>query len=300
MLRIATKGMSRAVGARTVRAAASNQGMLCSVHARAFSDHSPWGADQWRQDKNKFKIWCTSAMIPGTKAEREMYGFLAVAFGDVDANKDGLIDADEFDLLCEKVAALPRRFGMAPSWEKEFNGDMNARKEARKAMFVALDIRNGPARGTIGLKQFVRWARAHVARKVSTLQVKSKVDFANIEYYDEDEFLSYLEYAVNNPTSGAYASLYEFLLKIFVECDKSRTGTINREEFDVLLNRAAMVPRQFGLAPETTSPELRTKIFKMMDDNQSGGITFRKFLAWTVAHSKMKIEMQRAGRGFKK
>jgi len=239
-------------------------------------------------------------MVPGTKAEREMYGFLAVAFGDVDADKDGLINADEFDLLCEKVAALPRRFGMAPSWEKEFGGDMNARKEARRSMFLALDIRNGPARGTIGLKQFCRWARAHVGRKVSTLQMKSKVDFAHVEDYDEATFLDYLEYAVNNPKSGAYTSLYEFLLTIFVESDKNCKGTINRQEFDVLLDRAAAVPRQFGLAPSGSSEELRTKIFNSMDDNKSGTITFRKFLSWTTEHSKMKIEKQRAGKGYKK
>jgi len=239
-------------------------------------------------------------MVPGTKAEREMYGFLAVAFGDVDADKDGLINADEFDLLCEKVAALPRRFGMAPSWEKEFGGDMNARKEARRSMFLALDIRNGPARGTIGLKQFCRWARAHVGRKVATLQMKSKVDFAHVEDYDEATFLDYLEYALNNPTSGAYTTLYEFLLTIFIESDKNCKGTINRQEFDVLLDRAAAVPRQFGLAPNGSSEELRTKIFNSMDDNKSGTITFRKFLSWTVAHSKMKIQMQREGKGYKK
>lgn len=280
--------------------AASSQGMLRQVGARSFSNHSPWGEEAWRHDKNIFKTWCTAAMAPGTKAEREMYGFLAMAFGDVDADKDGLIDADEFDLLCEKVAALPRRFGMAPSWEKEFNGNMEARKASRGAMFVALDIRNGPARGTIGLKQFCRWARAHVGRKVSTLQVKSKVDFAHVEDYDEAEFMNYLEYAVNNPTSGAYTSLYKFLLTIFVESDKNCKGTINRQEFDVLLDRAAAVPRQFGLAPNDSSEEIRNKLFNSMDDNKSGTITFRKFLAWTMAHSKLKIQLQREGRGYKK
>jgi len=116
---------------------------------------------------------------------RELYGFLATAFGDVDGNRDGLINASEFDLLCEKVAALPRRYGMAPSWEKEYNGDVEARIKARTAMFHALDTRNGPARGTIGLKQFVRWAREHIVKKVGTLDMKSKVDFNHVQDYDE-------------------------------------------------------------------------------------------------------------------
>merc|ERR1711862_286823 len=69
----------------------------------------------------------------------------------------GLINAKEFDLLCEKVAALPRRFGLAPSWEKEYGGDRSKRKAARAAMFYDIDTRNGPERGTIGLKQFLAW-----------------------------------------------------------------------------------------------------------------------------------------------
>lgn len=294
------QGVLSPVTARAVRAIAPSQSIFCAGSSRAFSAFSPWGSDHWRHDKNTFKLWCTEAMVPGTKAECEFYGFLAVAFGDVDANKDGLINADEFDLLCEKVAALPRRYGMAPTWEKEYDGDLAARTAARKAMFDKLDTRNGPARGRIGLKQFVRWARDHVAAKVSTLDLKSKVDFNHIQEYDENTFMDYLEYALDNPTSGAYATLYEFLLTIFVESDANSQGTINREEFDVLLDRAAAVPRQFGLAPTGSSTELRTKIFNSMDDNGSGTITFRKFVAWTVEHSKMKIKLQREGKGYKK
>jgi len=306
MLRLAVRaathdqGVLCPVTAQAVRAMAPSQSILCASRARAFSNFSPWGSDHWRHDKNTFKLWCTEAMVPGTKAEREFYGFLAVAFGDVDANKDGLINAAEFDLLCEKVAALPRRYGMAPSWEKEYNGDIEARTAARKAMFDKLDTRNGPARHRIGLKQFVRWATEHVAAKVGTLDLKSKVDFNHIQDYDEDTFLTYLEYACDNPTSGAYATLYEFLLTIFVESDLTSQGTINRQEFDVLLDRAAAVPRQFGLAPSGSSSELRTKIFNSMDDNGTGSITFRKFLNWTVEHSKMKIKLQKEGKGYKK
>jgi hypothetical protein len=40
---------------------------------------------------------------------------LAMRFGDVDVDKDGKINATEFDGLCKDVAYLPRRFGLAPS-----------------------------------------------------------------------------------------------------------------------------------------------------------------------------------------
>lgn len=305
MFRLAVRAITREqvmrpVAGQAVRSAALSQGMLRPMGVRAFSDHPPWGEDLWRKDKNSFKLWCTQAMVPGTQAERELYGFLAVAFGDVDADKDGLIGIDEFDLLCEKVAALPRRFGMAPSWEKEYQGDIEARKEARKAMFVALDIRNGPARNKLGLKQFVRWARAHILRKVPTLDLKSKVDFAHIADYDEATFLDYLEYAVHNPNSGAHATLYEFLLTMYVESDVNCGATIDRGEFDRLVERAVAVPRTFGLAPMHTTEEMRTAVFNSMDDNGSGFITFRKFIAWTLAHTKEKIRLQREGKGYKK
>jgi hypothetical protein len=305
MFRLAVRAITREhvmrpVAAQAVRSAAPSQGMLRPMGVRAFSDHLPWGDDLWRKDKNSFKLWCTQAMVPGTKAQRELYGFLAVAFGDVDANKDGLIGIEEFDLLCEKVAALPRRFGMAPSWEAEYQGDLEARKEARKAMFVALDIRNGPPRNALGLKQFIRWARDHILRKVPTLDLKSKVDFAHLGEYDEATFVDYLEYALENPESGAHATLYEFLLTMYVEADVNCGATIDRKEFDLLVDRAVAVPRTFGLAPMTTTKEGRDKVFNSMDDNGSGFITFRKFLAWTIAHSTEKIKLHREGKGYKK
>merc|ERR1711982_276096 len=96
--------------------------------------------------------------------------------------------------------------------------------------------------------------------------------------------------------SRAHASLYEFLLAIFTECDSRSTGVLTFAEFDTLLSRAAEVPRTFGLAP----PEARKAFFDSMEDKQMGGVTFRLLLAWTVEHSKGKIAAQKAGKGYKK
>merc|ERR1711862_372092 len=81
---------------------------------RTFSA-SPWGTDHWRHDKQAFKAWAKEASEPGSsKAKRELYGFLALSFGDVDTDKDGLINAEQFDQLLAEVADLPRRYGLAP------------------------------------------------------------------------------------------------------------------------------------------------------------------------------------------
>merc|ERR1712032_1709343 len=72
---------------------------------------SPWGSDAWRYDKNAFQAWAHEAVTKkGIQAQRELYGMLAMRFGDTDVDKDGKINAAQFDTLCEDVASLPRRF----------------------------------------------------------------------------------------------------------------------------------------------------------------------------------------------
>ena len=98
----------------------------------------------------------------------ELHGLLAMRFGDTVVDKDGKINAAESDGLCEDIAALPRRFGLAPSWEKEY-GTIDRRTASRKAMHDMLDLRQGPLRGWIGLEQFVNWATDHLIAKVASI-----------------------------------------------------------------------------------------------------------------------------------
>ena len=239
-------------------------------------------------------------LLPGmVHRGRELYGMLAMRFGDTDVDNDGKINAAEFDSLCEDIASLPRRFGLAPSWEKEY-GTIERRTASRKAMFDMLDLRQGPPRGWIGLEQCVNWATDPLITKVATIDIKADVDYYRIEQYGEHQYLTHLEEAVTDSASRAHASLYEFLLAIFTECDGRSTGVLTFAEFDVLLSRAAEVPRTFGLAPPEASKEIREKFFDRMKDKQMGGVTFRMLLAWTVQHSKDKIVAQKAGQGYKK
>jgi len=124
--------------------------------------------------------------------------------------------------------------------------------------------------------------------------------FRGCNYRERFEHLSHLEEAVTVPTSRAHASLYEFLLAIFTECDSRSTGVLTFGEFDTLLSRAAEVPRTFGLAPPESSKETRKKFFDSMEDKQMGGVTFRLLLAWTIEHSAGKVAAQKAGKGYKK
>lgn len=125
-----------------------------------------------------------------------------MAFGDVDGNRDGLINAAGLGPHCEKLQVC------AQIWHgsklgKECNCCLEVRTTARAAMFLVLDTRNGPARGTIGSKHFVRWAREHTVKKVGALDMKSNVDFNHVQDFDEDTVMNYLEYALHNPTLDA-------------------------------------------------------------------------------------------------
>jgi hypothetical protein len=209
---------------------------------------SPWGAEAWRHDKTAFAQWCTDASKnPNSKAKRELYGFLTMAFGDVDVDKDGKINAQEFDFLCEKVASMPRRFGLAPSWQAEYGGSVEKRTAARKAMFDAIDAKAGTSRGWIGCAQFVDWAFTHVAGKAGTIGA-TEVDLYHVQNYSEGDLLKTLEVACSDKNSREYAGLYEFLLTLFVEVDEGCKGEISFNEFNGLIERAALVPRTFGLA----------------------------------------------------
>jgi len=249
------------------------------VQVRAFAA-SPWGADAWRHDKDAFKAWTTAATTnPVGNEARQLYGFLSIAFGDVDTNKDGLITAPQFDRLCEKVAALPRRYGMAPSWQVEYANSIEARTAARKTMFNTI---TGGA-DKMSLDQWCGFTTKHITAKVATIDYK-KCDFNHLEKTNSADFLKYITLAVEDQSSGAYASLYEFCLCLFVEADASCKGKINFAQFDNLADAAAAVPRFYGFAPEGKCEATRKEIFDNISCHD-GYITFDDFLSWTLKHT---------------
>merc|ERR1712232_656712 len=149
-----------------------------------------------------------AAVAPGVSREkREFYGFCALAFGDVDVNKDGFINLEEFDRLLESVAAVPRRYGLAPV----STVSTLERQMAHKKLFDQLDTKAGPARGVLGLDQFVEWAFDHVISKIGKVPAKD-VGLYQVQDYTEEEYIGFVERAVNNPGSYEHASFYNFIL----------------------------------------------------------------------------------------
>lgn len=260
------------------------------AHSRTLASTADvWGADAWRYDKDAFKKWVAASAVEGSIESKQMYAHFAMCFGDCDVDKTGFINASQFDRLLEITAALPRRFGLAPSWRVEY-GTIENRHRARKAMFDAIDGTDGTPKGKIAMYQFIRWARQHIAAKAPQIgDMQGDVALRHVEDYTVEEYVAWLDQAVNNPDSGASANLYNYLLTSFVEADEGGKGRISLEEFDRLIDIAAKTPRFFKLAPDTSDPATRKAMFDAMDTNKTGFVTFRKFLEFVRGHVKERL-----------
>jgi Ca2+-binding EF-hand superfamily protein len=261
----------------------------------------PWGAGcPWQVDKVSFKIFCSRAVNGSVNSpeRRELYGFLAECFLDADSDRDGLVSVDEFDFLVERAASLPRRFGLAPSWV-ECYGDVAGRTAARKEMFQQMDADQS---GSIGLEEWVEFTMAHIVEKVGTLQPET-VDLSAFEQSTPEEFVSFLDVAMQNRHSEEFKALYEHLFKTFVEQDVMGKGAINFKEFDLLIEEAARAPRALRLAPQAHEAyqsdwhkqQARRELFGTMDKDKGGTITFDEYLNWAIGHIALKIQEFHAG-----
>jgi len=293
MMSIASRSAIRRAAFPGLRAAstqATSATQSANLWAAQTQTHEALG-DTWRYDKGAFKAWITKASQGSEVEKRQLYGYLALSFGDVDVDKDGWINHEEFDLLLEKVASLPRRFGLAPSAETEYGGDKAARKAARKAMFDAIDGTGGfKPRGKIAMGQFINWTNEHIIGKVASMEGETgRVAFRHVEDFTKEEYVAYVDEAVNKPDSIASTTLYNYLLTLFVEADKECKGQISFEQFDALVEIAAASPRHFGLAPQTRDVAARREMFDAMDSTKTGFVTFRKFLRFVRQHAKEKV-----------
>lgn len=281
---------------RTTKILVSGNRLAPSLVRAASSTQQVFGADTWRYDKGAFREWVTAASKGESPQKNQLYGYLALSFGDVDVDKDGWINDKEFDRLLEKVASLPRRYGLAPSWKEEYGGDLAKRTEARKKMFDAIEhgkysVKNSPAPGKIAMRQFVMWANDHIFAKVASLDgEKHKVALRHVEDYTKEEYIATLRAAISNKNSGEGVMLYNYLLTSFVEADLDAKGSVTFEQFDKLVDVAAVTPRFFGLAPESRDVAARRQMFDAMDTNNEGFITFRKFYEFFRQHIGAKLE----------
>merc|ERR1711862_659031 len=85
----------------------------------------------------------------------------------------------------------PRRYGLAPV----STVTTLERQMAHKKLFDQLDTKAGPARGVLGLDQFVEWAFDHVISKIGKVPAKD-VGLYQVQDYTEEEYIGFVERAV--------------------------------------------------------------------------------------------------------
>mmetsp|Transcript_68410 Transcript_68410/g.154943 ORF Transcript_68410/g.154943 Transcript_68410/m.154943 type:complete len:329 (+) Transcript_68410:60-1046(+) len=172
----------------------------------------------------------------------ELYTFLLDCFVQTDLDFDGRIGPDEFDMLVERAASLPRRWGFAPTSSELFHSS-EERREHRKREFAKI---NTSCSGHIAFDEWLAWSYDHICEKAP--QLDAEPPRSRMESGKED-FKKFIIAAVRSRHSPEYKELYHFLQECFTKADKDMDGRVSRKEFDELIEIAASAPRRFGFAP---------------------------------------------------
>jgi Ca2+-binding EF-hand superfamily protein len=223
-------------------------------------------------------------------AYQELYRFLVACFVRADNRHEGKVYPDMIDTLIDDAAALPRKYGYAPTNEAMYTSP-SLRKSARSKLFHDIDKSKN---GFISLEQWVKWASTHVCGKEHNLPK----DYLGGHSKDVtmEEFVDFIKKAINKG-SKEYHQLYFFLLKCFQEGDVNHTGAVDPVAFDKMIEAAAAAPRRFGLAPKTSdlfkseSARLakRKEYFTTMDTDRNGLISFNEWLDYAHKHIMGKV-----------
>merc|ERR1712200_11023 len=88
--------------------------------------------------------------------------------------------------------------------------------------------------------------------------------------------------------------VYNILLRAFVTADVDFDGKVSVEEFDGMIEAAAALPRKFGYKwwseekcpDEAARKAVREALFKQIDENHDGGISFDEWLGFALKHYK--------------
>merc|ERR1712190_513665 len=91
--------------------------------------------------------------------------------------------------------------------------------------------------------------------------------------------------------------LYDFLCECFMDADSKKDGLVKAAEFDFLVEKAATLPRRFGLAPMWTEQYNdiaqrqvgRAQMFATMDTDGNGSIGLEEWINFSLKHIAEKV-----------
>merc|ERR1711937_160257 len=247
-------------------------------------------AELANNDKEMFIKFIKAAAASKKSPEyEELHHFLLQCFQECDLDFDGLIKAEDFDNLVERAGSLPRKWGFAPTTLEMFKTP-EQRITFRTKIFK--DI-NKAKTGTIFFDEWMDWCYDHVCQKACLLneaEAKSKMEAC------AEDFKVWVLAAARSRETPEYKELYHFLHDCFMRADDDNSGLVDAEEFDKMIELAALAPRRFGFAPPTNktykSDEARIIARKAMFDAIAARnarsfrdkISFDAWLEWAYAH----------------
>lgn len=247
------------------------------------------GAPQKRiediDDKKEMVLFLKNACrSKHTPEYKELYRFLLSVFHNSDRDFDGLVRAEDFDIMVEMAGAVPRKFAFAPTSKESFATD-GQREEFRKKAFAKIDV---SGTGAISFDEWLDYSYRHICQMTSTLDEEK----ADLGMDSKERFKEWVIKACRNRRSPEYKELYDLLLSTFRQADQDMDGKVNALEFDAMIEAAADYPRRFGYAPpasvtyRTTKDRVaaRAKMFKDMDTDGNGTITFEEWLTFAYKH----------------
>ncbi|XP_023332057.1 uncharacterized protein LOC111704149 [Eurytemora carolleeae] len=172
----------------------------------------------------------------------ELYNLLLRSFVAADVDFDGKVSVDEFDSMIEAAAALLRKFGYQ-WWDEAKCPDEATRKTVRAALFTKIDENNDGV---------MRRKRICVCKKCT------------------------------EPNTPEYRRLYWFHWQCFQAADADRDGMVSGDEFNKMIDMATSAQKRLGMETPFQSTEERTEIFKKMDENGDGSISFDEWLNFSL------------------
>jgi len=236
------------------------------------------------KDKTEFIAFMKKACSSKETDEyKVLYKFLLKVFRQADRDFDGLVGSDDFDIMVEMAGAIPRNFGLAPSSVEQFPSS-DKRGKYRQELFRTIDSDQS---GSISFNEWLGYTYNHIKEKIEALDSS-----VHLRMDTKDHFKDWVVASCRDRKSLEYKDLYGFLLDVFVEADADMDGMVNFEEFDRMIEVAAVAPRKFGYAPPTETmhktPEERVEhrkaMFTKMDTENNNAITFQEWLTFCYAH----------------
>jgi len=184
----------------------------------------------------------------------ELYNILLRAFISADKDFDGKVDEGEFEGMISAAAAFPQKFGFE-FW-----------KGSGKDQFAAID-ENGD--GAVSFDEWLGFAYSNY---------KEQSLATAFDKLDKDTFVKDCK-NVGDTNSESYKKIYWFSWKCFQAADADRDGQVSAEEFGTMINVATAAQKRLGLPAPYQSAEEQAGLFKKMDENGDGSISYDEWLS---------------------